>query len=72
MNDFLPFIQLPRNAEGQEQQAVLDYSFFIINEGKANNFDLFSQSTKTIALEPGTVPNTVLSETKSRFTVEVK
>lgn len=72
MNDFLPFIQLPRNAEGQEQRAVLDYSYFVVNEGKANNYDLFSQHAKTFALAPEASPETVIYETKSRFTVEVK
>jgi hypothetical protein len=68
----LPFIQLPPDAEGRERRAVLDNSFYIINEGKANNFDLNSQYVKTFATEPGTLADAIIYETKSQFTVEVK
>lgn len=69
---FIPFIQLPPTADGREQKAVLDDSYYIINDGTANNFDLYSQNTKAFALEPGTPAFQVLYETKSTFTVEVK
>lgn len=69
---FLPFISLPRTAEGQEQKAVLDESFYVINQGKANNFDLYSQYRRAFSLEPGTPANTIIYETQSTFTVEVK
>jgi predicted small lipoprotein YifL len=68
----LGFIQLPTDAEGHEQKAVLDDSFYIINNGSANNFDLYSQHTRAFALELGTPSGPVLFEIKSTFTVEVK
>ncbi|HEX8504918.1 MAG TPA: hypothetical protein VF630_06085, partial [Hymenobacter sp.] len=68
----LPFITLPPDAQGRPQQAVLDDSFYAINDGKANNFDLFAQHTRAFALEPGTMDKQKLFEQKSTFTVEVK
>lgn len=68
----LPFIQLPLTAEGRKQVAVLDESLYVINDGKANNFDLYSQYRRAFAQEPGTPLETVIFETKSFFTVEVK
>ncbi|OGX84354.1 hypothetical protein BEN47_03050 [Hymenobacter lapidarius] len=69
---FLPFISLPTDAEGREQKAVLDDSFYVVNGGKANNFDLFAQHTRAFALEPGTPQIQIIYEQKSTFTVEVK
>ncbi|MCC3154619.1 hypothetical protein Q3A66_16510 [Hymenobacter sp. BT770] len=69
---FLPFIQLPPDAEGREQKAVLGLSFYDINGGKANNFDLFAQHTRAFATDPGAGPETILYEQHSTFTVEVK
>ena len=68
----LPFIALPPDAQGREQKAVLDDSFYSINDGKANNFDLFAQHTRAFALEPGTMEKQKLFEQKSTFTVEVQ
>ncbi|WP_375417307.1 hypothetical protein [uncultured Hymenobacter sp.] len=72
LDKFIPFIQLPSNSEGREQKAVLADSFYVINDGQANNFDLYRQHTKAFALEPGTPPIQVIYEQKSTFTVEVK
>lgn len=69
---FLPFISLPPNAEGREQKAVLDDSFYVINQGKANNFDLFAQYVRAFSAEPGADAVTTLYEQKSNFTVEVQ
>ena len=69
---FLPFISLPPDADGREQKAVLDDSFYVINQGKANNFDLFAQHARAFALEPGTPAGQVIYEQQSTFTVEVK
>ncbi len=69
---FLPFIALPPDAEGREQKAVLDDSYYVINGGKANNFDLFAQHTRAFALEPSTPDFTIIYEQQSTFTVEVK
>ncbi len=68
----LSFIQLPRDAQGREQKAQLDDSFYSINDGKANNFDLFQQNYKTLSLEPGAPLQNIIYEQKSTFTVEVK
>jgi len=68
----LSFIQLPRDAQGREQKAQLDNSFYSINDGKANNFDLFQQNYKTLSLEPGAPLQNIIYEQKSTFTVEVK
>ncbi|WP_070728903.1 hypothetical protein [Hymenobacter lapidarius] len=69
---FLPFISLPPDAEGREQKAVLDDSFYVINQGKTNNFDLFAQHTKAYSLEPGIHEDQDIYEQQSTFTVEVK
>lgn len=69
---FLSFIALPPDVEGREQKAVLDDSFYVINQGKANNFDLFAQHTRAFALESGTPQIQMLYEQQSTFTVEVK
>jgi len=69
---FLPFISLPPDAEGREQKAVLDDSFYSVNRGKANNFDLFAQHTKAYSLEPGIHVGQDIYEQQSTFTVEVK
>ncbi|OGX84603.1 hypothetical protein [Hymenobacter glacialis] len=69
---FTPFVALPPDAEGREQKAVLDESFYVINGGKANNFDLFAQHTKAYFFEPGIHIQQDIYETKSTFTVEVK
>ncbi len=68
----LSFIQLPRDAQGREQKAQLDDSFYSINDGKANNFDLFQQNHKTFSQEPDAPLKTTIYEQKSTFTVEVK
>jgi len=68
----LSFIQLPRDAQGREQKAQLDNSFYSINDGKANNLDLFQQYHKTFSQGPGALPINVIYEQKSTFTVEVK
>lgn len=68
----LPFIQLPPNAQGHEQRAQLDDCFYVVNNGQANNFDLFSQYQRAFALEPGTPLKGIIYEQKSTFTVEVK
>lgn len=70
--DLLPFIQLPRDAQGREQRAQLDDSFYSINGGKANNFDLFQQYYKTFSQDPGAPLKTTIYEQQSTFTVEVK
>jgi len=68
----LSFIQLPRDAQGREQKAQLDNSFYSINDGKANNFDLFQQNYRTFSQEPDASLQNVIYEQKSTFTVEVK
>lgn len=72
LNKYMPFIQLPPDAEGRERKALLEDMFYVINDGKTNNFDLYSQYTRAFSLEPGTPSIQVLYETKSTFTVEVK
>ena len=72
IGQLLPFIVLPPDAQGRKQQAVLDESLYVINNGKANNFDLFAQHTRAFALEPGTMEKRIIYERKSTFTVEVK
>ena len=70
---YIPFIQLPPNADGQEQKATLDDMFFIINEGKANNYSLYSQHTTAYPQLPAGVSlKNSLYEQQSTFTVEVK
>ena len=69
---FLPFINLPPDASGRERRASFNDGLYVINEGKANNFDLYSQYVKAFATVPGTPENAVIYETKSTFTVEVK
>lgn len=71
-DQLLSFIQLPLDAQGREQKAQLDDSFYIINAGKANNFDLYQQYFKSYSLEPGTPLKPIIFEQKSTFTVEVK
>lgn len=68
----LPFIHLPPDAQGQEQEAQLDDSFYVINDGRANNFDLYRQYYKAYSLGPDAPPKSVIYEQKSTFTVEVK
>ena len=68
----LPFINLPLDAQGREQKAILDDSFYVINGGKANNFDLYNQNTRAFSLEPGTQSGQIIYEQQSTFTVEVK
>lgn len=71
IQSFISFIQLPPDADGKERKPTLEDSFYIINQGKANNFDLYSQHAKTFSQDPGVPANTVIYETKSSFTVEV-
>lgn len=68
----IPFITLPPDSKGQSQKAVFDESFFVINDGKATNFDLYSQNTRAFSLEPGTQITQIIYEKESTFTVEVK
>lgn len=70
--NFIPFIQFPPDVQGQEQKAVLDNMYFVINEGKANNYDLYRQQF-TIDPETSGAPDTGLFYGRnSTFTVEVK
>ncbi len=46
LRTYIPFIQLPPTADGTEQKALLEDIYFIINGGKANKYDLYSQHTK--------------------------
>ena len=68
----LPFIHLPPNAQDREQEAVLDDSFYVINDGRANNFDLYRQYYQAYSLGPDAPPKSIIYEQKSTFTVEVK
>ena len=68
----MPFIKLPRTPQGLEQIAVFGRAIYNINQGKANNFDLYSRHTRAIALEPNPPPHQPYYETNSTFTVEVK
>lgn len=68
----LPFIQLPPDAQGREQRAQLDDSFYVINNGQANNFDLYQQYYKAYSLAPDAPIQSIIYEQKSTFTVEVK
>jgi len=68
----LPFIKLPSPATGPAPRAVLDYMLYSINEGKANNHDLFSLHTRAFANDPDVVPFGRIYELESRFTVEVR
>ncbi len=64
--------QLLPDPQGREQKAVLEDMFFVVNEGKANNYDLYS---KYATVNPNTVsmtPKQLLYVQKSTFTVEVK
>jgi len=68
----LDFIQMPPNSQGQRRRAFLVNSYFVINDGRANNYDLYSQHTKAFANDPNLKPEATLYETQSTFTVEVK
>ena len=68
----LPFIQLPSGAQGTRPRAVLADMLYRINDGKANNHDLYSQHTKAFAAQPDIALSPKLYELESRFTVEVK
>ena len=47
--------------------------FFIINEGKQVNYDLYGQySTATLQAPAGVNPKNLIYEQQSTFTVEVK
>lgn len=72
LDQLLPFIQLPPDAQGHEQKAQLDDSFYIINDGQRNNFDLFRQNTQAFSLLPNPNSGQILYEQKGTFTVEVK
>jgi len=72
LGNALPFIQLPADAQGREQKAVLNQSFYVINKGQATNFDLFRQNTKAFSLEPNNHLEQIIYEQQSTFTVEVK
>lgn len=64
--------QLPPDPDGREQRAVIYNLYYLINEGKANNYDLFRQQT-TIDPETTGIPATSLVyRRQSTFTVEVK
>lgn len=69
---FLPFIKLAPDASGKERKASYSNGFYVVNEGKANNFDLYSQHNKAWSLDPGVPESTVIYEQQSTFTVEVK
>lgn len=69
----LPFIALPLNAEGRRQQAVLRRSYYIVNSGKANNYDLLLEHRSAIPPSSGSDPDILsIQEAKTTFTVEVK
>ncbi|MDO7887484.1 hypothetical protein [Hymenobacter cheonanensis] len=64
--------QLPPDPEGREQRAGIYDLDYLINEGKANNYDLFRKQT-TIDPETSGLPATSLVYSRqSTFTVEVK
>ena len=70
---FIPFIQLPLDSQGREQKATLDDMFFIINEGKQVNYDLYGRyATATLQAPAGVNPKNLIYEQQSTFTVEVK
>jgi hypothetical protein len=70
-DQLLPFIQPPSDAQGREQRAQLDDSYYSINGGKANNFDLFQRYYKTFSQDPSAPLKTAIYEQQSTFTVEV-
>ena len=69
---FIPFIQLPPDAQGREQKAVLDDMYFIINDGKANNYDLYRQAYTVDPQASGLPDEKLIYVKQSTFTVEVK
>jgi len=72
LRTYIPFIQLPPAADGTEQKALLEDMYFVINDGKATNYDLYSQHTKAYSLDPGIDPKSLIYEAQSTFTVEVQ
>ncbi|TDN37623.1 hypothetical protein A8B98_03620 [Hymenobacter sp. UV11] len=71
---FIPFLTFPPDAQGREQKAVLDNMYLIINEGKANNYDLYRQQ---FTIDPETTgtdvpPASLIYGRESTFTFEVK
>lgn len=70
--NFLPFMQLPPDAQGQERKALLDGMFFVINEGKATNYDLFRRWFTTDPETSGAPDASLFYDRNSTFTVEVK
>lgn len=58
--------------QDRERKAVPDDSFYVINGGQGNNFDLFSHNTRASSLESGTSSGQTIYEQKSTLTVEVK
>jgi len=71
-NTFLPFIQMPPDSQGRPQRAELEGMLFIVNEGKANNFDLYQQHRQAFTLGPGVKYWARLIEQQGALTVEVK
>jgi len=68
----LDFIQLPPDSQGQRQRAFLLNSYFVVNDGKRNNYDLYSRHTKAFSNDPNVQPEQLIYEMQSTFTVEVK
>ncbi|MGI4760801.1 MAG: hypothetical protein ACRYF0_08850 [Janthinobacterium lividum] len=72
LGNIIPFIRLPPDAQGKEQKPVLQGLYFIINEGKTNNYDLLCQQYTTNPEASGQSPEQLIYVQKSTFTFEVK
>lgn len=69
---FLPFLEFPPDAQGREQKAVIDFMYFIMNEGQANNYDLYCRNV-TVNPQTANLPSkSLIHPQQSTFTVEVK
>lgn len=68
----LPFMQLPPDAQGREQKAAIEFMYFIINGGQADNYDLYCQQATVNPQTANLPPKSLIYPQQSTFTVEVK
>jgi hypothetical protein len=69
--NFFPPVQFPANAQGQEQKAVLDMMYLVINDGKANNYDLYRQQFTVDPEMSGTPEKSLFYGLNSTFPMEI-
>lgn len=64
--------QAPPDAQGEVQNAVLYNLYYLVNEGKANNYDIFRKQFTVDPEGSGAPATTLVYDQQSTFTVEVK